>query len=249
MICSGAFDISADGKVTTGLLWHGCAPEAFRWTDTGGTGTMTPLQIIGNGIGGTTSDRGTVISKDGKVIAGFAANNDLDRTPAMWNEAGTGTLLAPNLTNPTDPPGEVTAINGDGSILAGELGFDVFVWTQATGIVTAPRPTTLDPSDNIYANAMTADGHYVFGGVAPGGDLSLTMPYAYVLTLAKGHRPITDIVKATGITVPDGWTLQNVNGVSSDGTVIVGTAYTQDPNTGITTMKTFVLRVAAGTWE
>jgi hypothetical protein len=218
---------------------------------------MTMLSIIGNGIDTdgdpstppVISDRGTVISKDGKVIAGFAANNDLDRTPAMWKEDGTGVLLAPNLMNGPDAPGEVTAINGDGSILAGKQGPDVFLWTQATGIVMAPRPDGLDPSDNIYANAMTADGQYVFGAVAPGGELSLTQPYAYVLTLSKGHRPITEIVKAAGIAVPDGWTLQNVLGVSSDGTVLVGSAYTQDPNTGITMQKTFVLRVAPGTWD
>src|ERR1700709_1030245 len=33
----GAFDISGDGKTATGLLYNGCATEAFRWTDTGGT--------------------------------------------------------------------------------------------------------------------------------------------------------------------------------------------------------------------
>jgi hypothetical protein len=122
----GAFDISADGKVTTGLLWHGCSTEAFRWTDTGGKGTMTMLQVIGNGqdIDGPSPDgpnppvksnRGTVISDNGKVIAGFAANNDLDRTPALWREDGTGVLLAPNLASPNDAPGEVTAINADGA--------------------------------------------------------------------------------------------------------------------------------------
>jgi hypothetical protein len=133
-------------------------------------------------------------------------------------------------------------------VLAGKLGGDAFLWTQATGITTMPRPDTLDPQDSVFANAMTDDGTRVFGAVRPGGEFSLTQPYAYVFTHDKGHRSLTDVVKAAGIAIPADMTLDNVLGVSSDGTVLVGSSYTLDQSTGISTSKSFVLRVAPGTF-
>ena len=111
----GTFDINRDGTVTTGILWHGCATEAFRASG----GTVTALQVLGTPTGGALkSNRGTVVSDDGKVIGGFAANGTADRTPAKWDAAGTGVLLDP--TN-TENPGEVLSISADGSVLAGVL--------------------------------------------------------------------------------------------------------------------------------
>lgn len=245
---SGAFDISADGKITTGLVWHGCANEAFRWNDTGGAGTITVLQVLGDGNGGVASNRGTVISDDGKVIGGYAANKGLDRSAAVWHENGTGLLLEPNRASPNDAPSEVLSINADGSVMAGIAQPDAWTWTAATGVKTMPRPGTLDASDKIFPNSMTGDGKQIFGGVQPGSDLSLTKPFAFIWTADKGMRSLTDLVRAAGFALPDGVTLGDVLGVSRDGTVLVGASYTVDANTGFPNYKTFVLRVAPGTF-
>ncbi len=239
---SGAFDISDDGTTTTGLLWHGCNTEAFRWTDTGGTGTMVGLQVIGTpSTGFSPSNRGSAISKDGKVIAGFAANGSLDRTPAMWDASGNGTLLIPDLdgTPDTEAPGEVLAMNADGTVVAGILGGEGFVWTPG-GLEMMTRLAGTMPGDNVYCNAVTADGRLVFGGV--GDNFSLDPPVAFVWSQAIGMRSLTDAVTAAGITLPPNLALQSVFAASDDGTVLIGTA------ADLTSFYSYVLRVPAGTF-
>lgn len=232
----GAFDISGDGKVATGLLNNGCETHAFRWEDTGGDGTTTPLELLGTPMFGSKSNRGSVVSRDGKVIAGFAATGDADRTPAMWDEDGNGTFLDP--TN-TSTPGEVLSTNADGSILGGTLGNQAFVWTSAGGIVLLPVFDGADPSTSGFVNATSGDGTQLFGEV--GDDFGLTPATAVVWTLSGASyeaKTLADVVAAAGITVPAGFHLTNITGASADGTVIVGTA--ADDNFHF---KTFVLRL------
>jgi uncharacterized membrane protein len=233
---SSAFDVSDDGKAATGLMWNGCNPQAYRWTDTGGAGTVQLLQALGGFTGGAISNRGTAISHDGKVVAGFAAMGNLDRTPAVWHEDGTGELLIPTLdgSDPNQAPGEVLSMNADGTVLGGTLGFDGFIWTKGTGAALMTRIPDSDPSNRVFPNAITDDGRLVFGGL---GDPFFTIPTAFVWSERDGMRALSDLVTAAGLTIPDGTILGNVYGVSGDGTVMVGDAQT---STGI---KTFVLRL------
>lgn len=235
---SGAFDISDDGTTATGLLWHGCTTEAFRWT----SGAPVKLQVIGTPSGFPSSNRGSAISRDGKVIAGFAANGTLDRTPAMWDAAGNGTLLLPDLdgTPDTEAPGEVLAMNADGTVLAGILGGEGFVWTPG-GIEMMNRLAGTMPGDNVYCNAVTADGRLVFGGV--GDNFSLDPPQAFVWSQAAGMRALTGLAIAAGIALPADLVLQDVLAASDDGSVLIGTA------ADATSFHTFVLRVAPGTFQ
>jgi hypothetical protein len=232
----GAFDISGDGKAVTGLLYNGCATEAFRWTDTGGSGTTTPLPVLGTPVNGAAkSNRGSVISRDGKVIAGFAANGNADRTPAMWDASNHGSLLDP--TN-TDTPGEVLAIDADGSVLAGTLGNQAFVWTAADHVVMLPVFDGADPAASSFANATSADGTLIFGEIGDG--FSLTPPTAVIWKRAGTAYTVTtlaDACTAAQITVPAGFTLTNIMGASADGHVLVGTAASD------TQSKTFLLHL------
>jgi hypothetical protein len=241
---SAGFDISADGHTVVGLGWDGCHTRAIRYRDSLGTGVLTPLALVGVGppaLGGplpVPNNRASVVSDDGEVYAGWGQNGVVDRSPARWRADGTGALLAPaNM----DAPGEVLSISADGGVLAGELGGEGFVWTEAGGFVTIPRPATALPSDPVYPNAMTADGAVVFGGV---GNAFFSTPVAFVWSAATGTVLLQDVVTAAGVTLPEGMILGNVLGASADGRVLIGTALD-----AAFAPRTFVLRVPAGAFR
>ncbi|MFO0613186.1 MAG: hypothetical protein U0414_11380 [Polyangiaceae bacterium] len=234
---AGAWDVSADGSVVVGMVWNGCFPEAFRWTDSGGTGTFQKLEVLGSPALGSTNpptNRATVVSDDGKVAAGFAQNGAVDRTPAVWKADGTGTLLLPQ---EMDAPGEVLSIDADGRTAAGIQGNEGFVWNEAAGMMLMTRFDVALPTDPVYPNAMTADGTRVFGGV---GDAFFGVPIAFVWSEAEGMHVLSDVAAAAGITMPAGLVLNSVLGASADGTVLIGVAMEMDG-----TPRTFVLRLPA----
>jgi hypothetical protein len=235
----GSWDISSDGSVVVGFMWNGCSPQAFRWTDTGGAGTLVNLQLLGESYPGSSSpptNRATVVSDDGTIAAGFAQTAVADRSPAVWKADGTGFML--DAANET--PGEILSISADGKTLGGIWGYDGFVWTEQAGVVMLPRPTTALPADPMYPNAISAAGKLIFGGV---GDAFNGVPIAVVWTTADGARSLQDIATANGITVPDEYVLTDVLAASSDGTVVLGVA--QNPSMY---QKTFVLRMPASAY-
>jgi hypothetical protein len=238
---SGAFDVSADGSVAVGLLWHGCSTEAFRWTDTGGAGTLKPLQVLGSppaGSNAAPNNRATVVSDDGQVAAGFAQNGDIDRSPAVWSADGTGFLLDPA---EQDTPAEVLSISADGKMVAGVFGTeDGFVWTKEAGMAKLGPLPGGDPGQPVYPNAIAAGGQLVFGGV---GDPFMSVPTAFVWTASKGMRALSDVAVAQGVTIPAGYQLTVVMAASVDGTVLLGGAYDDQ---GM--QKTFVLTLPASAY-
>jgi hypothetical protein len=239
---AGGWDVSADGKVVVGMLWDTCNPVAFRWTETGGgAGVITPMQVLGvagPSLAAAPSNRATVVSDDGRIAAGFAQNGNLDRSAAIWGADGHGFLLDPAAA---DAPSEILSIDADGGIAAGIEGYDGFVWTQAAGKTPLVRFDAALPSDPVYPNAMTADGQVVFGGV---GDAFFSIPVAFAWTHDAGMRPLVDLARAAGVTVPDGLVLGSVLGASADGTVLAGVA-TDGNGQG----KAFVLRLPAGAYQ
>jgi hypothetical protein len=232
---SGAFDVSADGHTTVGLAWNGCSPTAFRWSDAGGTGAFVPLQVLGSASqhgSPTPANRASVISDDGRIAAGFAQNGPIDRSPAVWNADGSGFLLDP--TN-MDVAGEVMSINADGSVVAGQMWVDGFVWTQASGMTFMTRLPDALPSEPIFPLAMSSDGAFVFGGL---GSSFFSIPTAFVWSADRGMRSIAAIAVANGIALPEGLTLNSIVSASADGTVLIGTAMDAELN-----LKTFALRL------
>jgi hypothetical protein len=222
-----AWDVSADGSVAVGMQWNGCHPVAFRWSEADG---VVPLTLLGMADGHTPTNRATVISDDGSTVAGFAENGAVDRAAAVWFANGTARLIDDSV----DAPSEVMAINADGTTLAGLRGLDGFVWTEAGGFVAVDRLEGYLPNDQVFPNAITADGAQVFGAV---GSSFFSIPTAFIWTAAGGTRPLVDLVRAAGIEVPETVRLENVLGVSADGKVLIGTAAVND------IPKTFTLRL------
>ncbi len=232
----GAWDVSADGHVVVGLLWNGCNASAFRW-DGAGDGIVHELQRLGASFPGDNnppSNRATKVSRDGQVSGGFAQTAEVDRWPAIWHADGTGELLT---GGPDATPGEVLAINGDGSIVAGYWGTDAYYWTADVGTVIIGKLPDADPySDNTYVNAMSDDGRLMFGTC--GNVWFGNPPRAFVWTQGGGMKVLADVATAAGVTIPAGVTLSNVLHASSDGTVITGTANDDNFHS-----YTFVLRL------
>jgi hypothetical protein len=235
---SSAWDISADGLVVVGMAWDGCAPDAFVWTAAGGFTSLDRIGASAPGSPNPPSNRATVVSDDGAVIAGFAQNGPVDRSPAVWAADGTGFLLDPTQM---DAPGEVLSISAGGQTLAGVWGYDGFVWTSEGGVVMIPRLDISLPSDPIYPNAIAADGRLVFGGI---GSAFFTVPTAFVWSADAGTRALADIATAAGVTLPEGTLLTSVLAASADGTVLIGTAFDVDFNP-----KTFALRLPATAYD
>ena len=231
-----AWDVSADGSIVVGLMWNVCATQAFRWTDDGGAGTTLLLDLLGASAGPLVN-RATVVSDDGSVAAGFASNDPLDRSPAVWRPDGSGFLLDP--TN-VDVPGEVLSVSADGSFLAGIWGTDGFLWTEQGGRVDLGKPAVSLPTDPCYPNAIAAGGDLVFGGC---GDPFLSLPVAFVWTPSQGMRALADVVTASGLEIPAGLTLSSVLASSNDGTVVLGAAVDETM-----TQKTFVLVLPAAAY-
>jgi len=258
----GAFGISGDGKAVVGLLWDAsCKTQAFLWKDTGGDGTMIPLQKVGHGT--SASERASVVSEDGKVAAGFApevqGEFEIDRNPAVWKDDGTGFLLTPDVADGS--PGEVKAISSDGKIVAGDWatsdpakaalgGSTGFTWSEETGVVRFSSATP--EADQLIVNAMSSDAKLVYGKlthyVDPTDFFSASSYYAFVWSKDKGLRDLQEVATAAGITIPANHFLTNVMAVSRDGRVVTGTAEIppDDPNTGFPTEKLFVLVLPEG---
>ena len=231
-----AWDISADGHIVVGFHWDGCTTQAFRWSDAGGTGVLTPLQVLGSSV--TTMapvNRATVVSDDGTVAAGFAESIPVDRWPAIWRADGTGFLL-PGGVFPADAPGEVLSISEDGTSVAGIWNLEGFYWTQQGGVVKMNQPSDPLACDKTFPNAMADTGKLIFGGC--GDWFSINLPAAFVWTAADGVQSLQDVAAANGIDIPHGYLLTNVLAASADGTVVLGTAIDDQFN-----LLTFVLRL------
>lgn len=211
----GAWDISADGHTMVGIDWNGCAVQAMRYTETGGVWSTQPLELIGASFPDSPnppSNRATVVSGNGLVAAGWAQTEIVDRWPAVWQADGSGSLLVSGIGQ--DSPGEILAINNDGSIMSGTWGGQGFLW-RAGETVFIESLTGTDPFAQTYANAIAANGALLFGG---------SVGKAFVWTEQGSTRSLQQIATDAGIEIPAGVTLNVVTDASADGTIVIGQA-------------------------
>lgn len=219
---SSTYAISGDGSTMVGLGWIGCAGRAFRWTEADG---MTALPNSGSG-----STRANSISGDGTLIGGWDEGGNGGRRAVLWGGKGFAQnfVLAGQPGNPNGA-GEVQGINSDGSIFVG-WGSSVdpatngpFVFREGQGLTylgdipgTAPFVSgALDLSE---------DGSVIVGfqrvGVGPFAVFDAT-----IWTEATGTVRLADYLTDLGVAIPPGLQLAAAQGISADGTVIVGWGY------------------------
>lgn len=207
---SDGYELSADGTIAVGLSWDGCSGRGFRWTQ--GTG-MVELENLANG-----SNRASVMSSDGSVIAGFAQGT-VARTPVTWDGNTTnGTLLDPT----GDIQGEFGGISDDGSVLLGSwyLGDPDGSYDAAKlvdGVVSRIGPGSIlagwagTPMD-IADNGTIVGFDRLFGNrrawIQPNGEGDLLELVAW----------LTD----NGATIPAGTRLEVIQAISADGRYIIG---------------------------
>lgn len=241
---SGGWDIDSAGHVSVGLLWNVCQAVGFIWSDAGGTGVFTQLEVLGDPEPGNEtnppSNRATVVSDDGTTAAGWASvaanvggyDYWIDRWPAIWGINGSGFLVPANGVYTDDSPGEVLAISGNGAVVTGVWNNTPFIWSEALG--TLNLASGAYEGYNGYGQAMALNGQVVYGTMQEG---FFGFPFPFYWTQAGGVKTLLDIVTENGITIPEGYYWQSIVAASADGTLVVGTVYNDSYQTSTVLLK------------
>ncbi len=193
---SSARGVSANGQVVVGFSNPGGLFRAFRWTQAGG---MINLGTLGGG----NYSMANAVSADGSVVVGGASTEANQVHAFRWKNgvmSSLGTLGGSGSS--------AYGVSGDGSVvvgnsqLAGNSTTHAFRWTQAgmTDLGTLPG------GNSSYANKVSADGTTIVGyGYINGNEL-------------RAFRWKDGLMSSLGSLGGD----SEANGVSADGSVIVG---------------------------
>jgi subtilisin family serine protease/uncharacterized membrane protein len=199
--------VNADGSVVVG---DNVSPSsrAFIWTPSGGT---VALGLLPN----TSISSARGVSADGRIVVGWARAVAGATIPVVWTDGGSPTPLEGTFPANNSPLG----ISADGKVVVGfvEGGTrQAFRWTAQTG------PVNVDTVEGRYSEAAATSAD---GGVVVGYFNNSPTETAFRWTEVDGVRPVSDLLADAGIDVT-GWRFRFANGVSADGTVIVGSGQT-----------------------
>lgn len=253
---SRAYAVSANGTVIVGheynMAGEGSA-DAYRWSASGGLVLLphadpelpaaTPWGVSGDGstvVGegssafSWTSGSGTValptagcgcfsaaygISADGSTVVGVASDGDVD-VAYRWTVGGPEAIPLPAGSEVS----EAYAASASGATIVGMFensglgGQHAFAWTEL-GVVTLSR---LDDDLTLGSSALavSADGEWAVGD---------SNGVAVLWNTRTGEVwDLKELLISQGNTGLDDWTLQQANGISADGTKIIGTGLNAD---------------------
>jgi probable HAF family extracellular repeat protein len=211
---SEALGISADGSVVAGVAISASSAEAFRWTQGGG--------MIGLGfLSGGNNSAAFGISADGSTVVGQSNGTGVSEEAFRWRQ-GTGMVGLGVLSGGTNS--KALAVNADGSAVvgysnnaSGAVLHEAFRWTQGGGMVGLG----FLPGGNSdsAANGINADGSVVVGY----SDSSSTFQEALRWTQGTGMQSVSGLLSGAGVDISN-WSLNDANGVSANGNIIVGDA-------------------------
>lgn len=214
---SQARGTSMDGTVVVGYSQSAAGSEAFRWTISGG------MIGLGDLAGGGFSSEAYGVSADGRVVVGRGHSNgggEAFRWTAADGMVGLGFLF-----NADQNFSVADGISADGSVIFGHAwassgGTVAFRWTAEGGMVglgdlPGAKPMG-SPDSRVYA--ASADGSVLVGyGTAETG------VRATLWTQANGLRGLYDVFTNDYRLDLTDWRLYSAEGISADGSVIVGT--------------------------
>lgn len=204
---SKASGVSADGSVVVGVSDSANGDRAFRWT------LLEGMQSLGV-LEGNFKNSATAVSGDGSVVVGVSDFTNNQRRAFRWT---TETQIMENLgVLVGGTRSAAKAISSDGNVIVGEsnttsaLNDISFRWTQVDGMLALPE---LEKDRGTFASAVSSDGSVVVGrGNTSGG----TRAFRWTEDLG--------IVNLGVLGVDDGNARSEANGVSADGSVVVGTS-------------------------
>lgn len=212
---SQAQTVSADGSVVVGWRFSGLTREATRWTINGG--------MVGLGtLAGSTTSRAWGVSPDGTVVVGDSSTS-LGSEAFLWTSedgmVGLGQLPGSNSSS-------ARYVSPDGSTVVGRSWFpfresEVFRWTSGGGMVSLGVLESLKIDTNDFTE--TPQGVLVVGTNFLRDDRGrLSIKEAFIWTEASGIQSLKTVLESHGLDLT-GWTLEDANGISDDGTIIAGT--------------------------
>jgi probable HAF family extracellular repeat protein len=212
---SAAFGVSPDGRTVVGTATTATphANRAFSWTAAGG---MVKLPSIGEGTAsGTTNGAG--------VVTGYEAFMPSDVWGRYWVNNTGGDYIGPT-PGGTSGTAYSFGLSDDGSVIVGRcfggstVGQVALRWTAATGPVALPHLS----ADRKYSSAYAISGDGATTVGTSRGDDGNDAPVRWI-GAAGAAQSLGDL--------PGGGVGGLANGVSPDGSVIVGASRSADSGT------------------
>ncbi|WP_250461582.1 hypothetical protein [Microbulbifer litoralis] len=215
MGCS-ALAVSGDGSIVVGKSgWrYGEKERPFIWTE--GAGMRNLQDVLENRYGVDLHDwvlgHAEHISDDGSVIAGSGLWDDTAYDAFRWTEGDSTGVSLPGM-------GSANAISPDGSALVGnrstrlERAGELVLWKEREAAVLA----SVQDGGPFIARGVSACGSVVvgFGNFGDGEE-------AFIWSETDGMRKLKGVLENEHHLELAGWTLKRAEGISNDGTVIVG---------------------------
>lgn len=215
---SFANGVNADGSVVVGWAngWANDAttPYNFRWT------AATGIQALPAPSGYGYSGGATGVSADGSVIVGYNVNKggvlSADRAYRYTDAGGYQDLgVQPGFSRSV-----ASNVSGDGNTVVGFSQLlpsngtvtGAYRWTQSTGLV----PLFFDDEASSYATAVNYDGSRIVGT-----SIGATGSRAVMWTSTLGSVDLNTYLPTLGVNLT-GWDLTGAEGISYDGSVIMG---------------------------
>ncbi|MEL6329989.1 MAG: GC-type dockerin domain-anchored protein [Planctomycetota bacterium] len=218
-----ANSMSSDGRIVVGRSTSQLGPEGFAWIDPlrGGRGTIALGALPSASPFGFASD----VADDGSLVVGGSIDIFGVQRGVLWMQP----LGVQPLPIDFDIPGSLgstaRSISADGTIFSGEIttsqGIRAYRFTPATGL----RPLGGELADAFFsvAGGLSRDGRHVVG--------QFSLPFGGFSAYRWSDGPAGPVVTLIA-DLPGGQDTAFANGVSDDGTIVIGTGTTATGSQG-----------------
>jgi uncharacterized membrane protein len=191
--------LSADGFTVVGIQ----DGRPFSWTSRDGLAYL-------HGSGAGFAENAHDVSADGSVIVGTLTGSGSGSQACRWMNG----QVIPLGFLPGATASEALGVSDDGSTVVGRSGTRAFFWRAAGGMKSPAIPAGYTQSQ---AWAVSGDGSVVVCTAWVSNTYDV-----FTWDRIRGSRILKQTLQQLGVAAVNGWTLDSVGGISTDGTVIVG---------------------------